>query len=253
MTDAATRPIVHVKHLTMAFGSRTIMNDLSFEIDRGEIFFVCGNSGCGKSTLFKHIVGLVTPAKGRIEVDGMEVVGARGDDRRAILRRIGISYQGNALFGSLSVLENVCLPLAEFTTLTPAQRRAVGMSKLALVGLVDAAHRLPSEISGGMAKRAAVARALALDPSLVILDEPSAGLDPISSNDLDRLIETLRNLVGATFMIVSHELGSIFSIADRILLLDANRKTQVAIGPPLELRDHSPDPWVRRFLNGGKD
>ena len=173
-------------------------------------------------------------------------------EQKQLLRRIGVSYQGGALFGSMTVLENVCLPLREFTALTPDQRRFVGLSKLALVGLQAAAERYPSEISGGMQKRVAVARALSLDPDLVILDEPSAGLDPLSSSDLDRLIKTLSSLLGTTFIIVSHELRSIFAIADRLLLLDAARKTRVALGPPAELRDACADDWVRSFLTAGE-
>lgn len=225
------------------------MKDVSFEVQRGEIFFVGGNSGCGKSTLFKHIVGLYTPRGGEIRVAGRDAVGIEGEERREMLRGIGVSYQGGALFGSMSIRDNIVLPLREFTDLTAAQRNAVALSKLQLVGLADAADRLPSEISGGMAKRAAVARALALDPDLVIFDEPSAGLDPLSSSDLDKLIQTLSRLLGTTFLIVSHELRSIFSIADRLLLLDASRKTRVALGPPETLRDSSPDPWVRKFLS----
>ena len=162
-----------------------------------------------------------------------------------------MSYQGGALFGSMTILENVCLPLREFTDLSAAQQRSVALAKLSLVGLADSAAKLPSEISGGMQKRAAVARALALDPDLVIFDEPSAGLDPLSSSDLDKLIGNLCHLLGTTFIIVSHELRSIFAIADRLLLMDAARRTQVAVGPPEELRDRSPDPWVRNFLSAG--
>ena len=170
-----------------------------------------------------------------------------------MLRSIGISFQGGALFGSMSILENVILPLREFTDLSAAQRRAVAMTKLRLVGLGEAANRLPNQISGGMQKRAAVARALALDPEIVFFDEPSAGLDPLSSHDLDTLIATLARLLGTTFVVISHELRSIFAIADRLLLLDAARKTQVALGPPAALRDDSDDPWVRRFLSGGAE
>jgi phospholipid/cholesterol/gamma-HCH transport system ATP-binding protein len=242
-------PALEVKDLTMAVGSRLLQRDLNFTIAPGEVFFVGGNSGCGKSTLFKHIVGLYRPASGSILLDGDDAVNTTPQKRRDILRKIGVSYQGGALFGSMTVVENVMLPLREFTDLSPDQRREVAMAKLSLVGLADAAEKLPSEVSGGMLKRAAAARALALDPKLVIFDEPSAGLDPISSHDLDILIATLSRLLGTTFMIISHELNSIFAIADRLLLLDAGRKTQVALGPPLELRDHSPDPWVRAFLN----
>jgi phospholipid/cholesterol/gamma-HCH transport system ATP-binding protein len=245
-------PAVEVRNLRMAFGSKTIMQNVNFEVARGEIFFLGGNSGCGKSTLFKHIVGLFKPADGEIRVGGLNVVEATGTSRRDFLRTIGVSYQGGALFGSMTVLENVSLPLQEFTDLDRSQRWSVGMSKLALVGLADAADRYPSEISGGMQKRVAVARALALDPPLVIFDEPSAGLDPLSSSDLDLLIKSLSRRLGTTFIIVSHELRSIFSIGDRLLLLDAARRTQVAVGRPTELRDSCPDDWVRSFLTAGE-
>jgi len=248
-----TSPVIEVRDLRIAFGAKTILQDLTFDVHPGEIFFVGGNSGCGKSTLFKHIVGLYRPAEGEIRLSGEDAVNATPKTHRQLLRHVGVSYQGGALFGSQTILENVCLPLEEFTDLTKDQQRVVGLSKLALVGLEDAAEKLPSEISGGMQKRAAVARALALDPRLVIFDEPSAGLDPLSSSDLDRLIATLSRLLGTTFMIISHELRSIFSIADRLLLLDAARRKQVALGPPAELRDASPDPWVRRFLTAGAE
>jgi phospholipid/cholesterol/gamma-HCH transport system ATP-binding protein len=245
-------PAIEVRDLHIAFGSRTILEHVTFDVQRGEVFFVGGNSGCGKSTLFKHIVGLHRPRGGEIRVAGQDAVDASSEERRGMLRGIGISYQGGALFGSMTILENVMLPLREFTDLTSPQRRSVALTKLGLVGLADAADRLPSEISGGMQKRAAVARALALDPALLFFDEPSAGLDPLSSHDLDTLIATLARLLGTTFVIVSHELRSIFAIADRLLLLDASRKTQVALGPPEKLRDRSDDPWVRRFLTGGQ-
>jgi phospholipid/cholesterol/gamma-HCH transport system ATP-binding protein len=227
------------------------MRDLAFDVQRGEVFFIGGNSGSGKSTLFKHIVGLCRPAEGEIHIGGENAVGIEGRARRRLLRRIGVSYQGGALFGSMTALENVCLPLREFTDLSAAQRRSVGLAKLSLVGLADAAEKLPSEVSGGMRKRVAVARALALDPELVIFDEPGAGLDPLSSSELDRLIGNLSRLLGTTFIVVSHELRSIFAIADRLLLLDSARGTQVALGPPRELRDRSPDDWVRNFLSAG--
>ena len=252
MSEHADTPAVEVRDLHIAFGSRTILRDVSFDVRAGEIFFVGGNSGCGKSTLFKHIVGLHRPRGGAIRVGGRDAVDPTPGERREILRGVGVSYQGGALFGSMTVRENVTLPLREFTSLTPGQRDAVAMAKLALVGLADASERLPSQISGGMQKRAAVARALALDPDLVILDEPSAGLDPLSSHALDTLIGTLARLLGTTFIIVSHELRSIFAIADRLLLLDAARRTMVALGPPAELRDHDADPWVRSFLKGGR-
>ncbi len=243
---------IEVRDLHIAFGEKTILEHLDFEVKRGEIFFVGGNSGCGKSTLFKHIVGLHAPRGGDIRVAGRPAVGISEADHRALLHRVGISYQGGALFGSMTVLENVMLPLREFTELTAAQRRAVAMMKLRLVGLADAADRLPAEISGGMRKRAALARALALDPEILFFDEPSAGLDPLSSHDLDTLIATLARLLGTTFVVISHELRSIFAIADRLLLLDAERRTQVGLGRPEELRDHAKDPWIRKFLTAGQ-
>ncbi len=244
-------PIVDVRNLRMAFGPKVVLEDINFKVHKGEIFFIGGNSGCGKSTLFKHIVGLIPPAAGEIYVDGMDAVNFTPKEHQRLLRHVGVSYQGGALFSSMSILENVCMPLREFTDLNAKEREAVGMTKLSLVGLAPAASKLPAEVSGGMLKRAAVARALALDPDLVIFDEPSAGLDPLSSSDLDRLIATLSRLLSTTFIIVSHELRSIFSIADRLLLLDAARKTQVGLGPPKELRESSPDSWVRSFLNPG--
>jgi phospholipid/cholesterol/gamma-HCH transport system ATP-binding protein len=245
-------PVLEVKDLTMAIGPRVLQRDLNFTIQPGEVFFVSGSLGCGKSTLFKHVVGLYRSASGSILLDGDDAVTATPQKRREILRKIGVSYQGGALFGSMTVIENVMLPLREFTDLSPDQCRDVAIAKLSLVGCADAAERLPSEVSGVVLKRAAAARALALDPRLVIFDEPSAGLDPISSHDLDTLIATLSRLLGTTFMIITRELNSIFAIADRLLLLDAGRKTQVALGSPAELREHSPDPWVQTFLDPKK-
>ena len=242
-------PAIAVRGLRVAYGERTVLRDVSFEVQRGEVVVIAGGSGAGKSTLLKHLIGLYTPAAGEIVIDGLPWDAERGANRAAIYRRIGVMYQQGALFGSLTVLENVRLPLEEFTALPPAAQDVIALSKLNLVGLAPAAQRLPAELSGGMQKRAAIARALALDAGIVFLDEPSAGLDPITSAELDALILQLRDLLGTTFVIVSHELPSIYAVADRVIVLDGRRQGIVAVGGPAELRDAAEDPWVRAFFN----
>jgi len=226
-----------------------VLRDVSFDVMPGEVLVLAGNSGCGKSTMLKHIIGLYKPAGGRILIDGDDIAASDGADRQRILRKIGVMYQSGALFGSMTLLENVRLPLQEFTNLTDAQIDMIALSKLRLVSLEDAAQKLPSQISGGMQKRAAIARALALDPRILFLDEPSAGLDPITSAELDQTIIRCAKLLGMTFVVVTHELPSIFSIADRVVVFDAARKTLVAQGPPAALRDGSDDRFVRAFFN----
>jgi phospholipid/cholesterol/gamma-HCH transport system ATP-binding protein len=213
------------------------------------VFALLGGSGCGKSTIMKHLIGLNPVRGGKVTVAGLEMNAA---NRPRILRRIGVMYQSGALFGSMSVLENVMLPLEEFTRLKRAARRDRAMELLADVGLADAAGKLPSEISGGMKKRAAIARAMALEPEIVFLDEPSAGLDPISSSSLDDLVLKLRETKGMTFVVVTHELPSIFKIADRAAMFDKARHGMIALGSPSELREKSKDAFVRKFFNRGE-
>ena len=210
-----------------------------------------GGSGCGKSTLLRHLIGLKAPARGDIVYDGERFWMAAPDVRERLTRRFGVLYQSGALWSSMTLAENVTLPLGEYTDLSPVERREVASFKLALVGLAGFEDYYPSEISGGMQKRAGLARAMALDPDILFFDEPSAGLDPISSRLLDDLILELRDSLGATVMIVTHELASIFAIADNAVFLDAETKTMLAVGPPKTLRDSSPTPLIRTFLTRG--
>jgi phospholipid/cholesterol/gamma-HCH transport system ATP-binding protein len=247
--SAETQPIVRVEDLTVAYGDDVILKDINFEVGTGEIFVILGGSGCGKSTLLKHMIRLREPVKGRVLIDGMDVFAAEEPELREILRRIGVMYQNGALFGSMDLLDNICLVLEEFTDLPRAAMEMIALTKLNVVGLADSAYKMPSELSGGMKKRAAIARAMALDPKVLFLDEPSAGLDPVTSAQVDELILKLSQSLKMTFVIVTHELPSIFTVADRVIMLDKNEKTIIASGKPDELRDKSDNPWVRQFFN----
>jgi phospholipid/cholesterol/gamma-HCH transport system ATP-binding protein len=244
---------ITVRNLTMAYGDFVVMRGLNFVVRRGEIFIIMGGSGCGKSTLLRHLVGLERPAAGEILYDDENFTLADAAERQRILRRFGVLYQGGALWSSMTLAENVGLPLAQFTDLNPEEIREVAALKLALVGLKGFEDHYPAEISGGMQKRAAVARAIALDPDVLFFDEPSAGLDPVTSRLLDDLILELRTNLGATVVIVTHELASIFAIGDNSVFLDAESHTMTAGGNPKEMLANCTDARVHRFLTrGGK-
>jgi phospholipid/cholesterol/gamma-HCH transport system ATP-binding protein len=248
MIASAPAPVISVEDVTIAYGSNVVQKDISFEVRRGEVFVILGGSGCGKSSLLKNMIGLYRPPRGRILIEGEDIVTAEGEDRLRLFRSFGVMYQSGALFGSMTVLENVCLPLDEFTDLGPPEKELVAAAKLNLVGLLEAAARKPAALSGGMQKRAGIARAMALDPRILFLDEPSAGLDPITSAGLDKTIRELSMGLGITFVVVTHELQSIYAIADRCVMLDARTKTMIAEGKPADLRDHSDNPYVRQFF-----
>jgi phospholipid/cholesterol/gamma-HCH transport system ATP-binding protein len=247
--DAAA---IEIRNLTMAYGSFVIMRDINARVKRGAVFVNMGGSGSGKSTLLKHMIGLLQPAQGDILYDARSLVRAGAEERRSMVRRFGVLFQSGALWSSLTLAENVALPLGEYTNLSPTDIDEMVRLKLALVGLKGFEDFYPSEISGGMRKRAGLARAMALDPEILFFDEASAGLDPISSRRLDELILELRDSLGATIVVVTHELPSIFTIADDSIFLDGATQTMRAQGNPRELLEHSTDPGVVEFLTRGQ-
>lgn len=243
-----TDNVIEVQDLDAGYGATPILRHVSFSVRRGEVLAILGGSGCGKSTLLKHLIGLNPPLAGRVLIGGEDLAAADGAARLRVLRRFGVTYQSGALFGTLSLLDNVRLPIEEFTALPDDAIDLVARMKLDLVGLRAYADYLPADVSGGMRKRAAMARAMALDPDILFLDEPSAGLDPVTSAGLDALILRLVRALGMTFVVVTHELASIYAIADRVVFLDREAQGVLATGRPADLRDHSPEPRVRHFF-----
>lgn len=253
MNPSPPAPVIEVKNLACGYGETVVLQDVSFAVNPREVLFVIGGSGCGKSTLLRCLIGLLKPFQGDVAYFGKSFTKADTPQRREILKTFGVIYQNNALWSSMTLAENVSLPLEEHTTLSRADREEIVTLKLTEVGLAGSEELYPAELSGGMKKRAALARALALDPAIVFFDEPSEGLDPITSREMDRLILQVRDILGTTMVIVSHQLSSIFRLADRVIVLDRDAKGIIAEGKPKELVATSKDPRVRDFLNQDAD
>ena len=242
-------PVIRVEGLTVQYGDNTILDNVSFEVYRGEIFVIAGGSGCGKSTLLKHIIGLDIPKAGNIFINGINTTDIDDNEMVRLRRGIGMLFQGSALFGSMTIGENISLPLTEFTDLSGEAMELIVKMKLGMVELSGYENHFPSELSGGMKKRAGIARAMVMEPAMLFLDEPSAGLDPITSAEMDILIKKINSGIGTTMVIVTHELETIFNVSNRIIMLDKDAKGIIAEGDPRELREHSRDPKVRNFFN----
>jgi phospholipid/cholesterol/gamma-HCH transport system ATP-binding protein len=243
------KAIIQVKDLTAAYGERIVLKEVNFKVYEGEILVILGESGCGKSTLLKHMIGLEPSTSGEVRIDGDLISRQGGGQFQDMLKKIGVLYQGGALFTSMTVAQNVALPIEEYTDLSREAVDSLVKIKLGLVNLQEFGDYFPSQISGGMKKRAGLARAMALNPKILFFDEPSAGLDPISAAEIDHLILRINRSLGTTMVIVTHELQSIFAVAERVVMLGKEAKGIIAEGSPLDLRDHSPDPYVRRFFN----
>jgi phospholipid/cholesterol/gamma-HCH transport system ATP-binding protein len=242
-------PAIELDQVVCGYGDRVVLQNITFAVKRAEIFFIIGGSGCGKSTLLRHMIGLSQPPKGSVKYFGRDFTRATAGERQELLRSFGVLYQSGALWSSMTLRENVALPLELLTDLDRRERDQIVSLKLAQVGLAGYEDYFPSDISGGMKKRAGLARALALDPGIVFFDEPGAGLDPITSLKLDELVKEVRDTLGTTIVIVSHELASIFAIGDRVVMLDRDVRGIIAEGDPRLLRDTSGDSRVREFLN----
>jgi len=245
----ARKPVIQVRDLVARYNEETVIDRISFDVYEGEIFVILGGSGCGKSTLLKHLIGLMPPDAGRVVVGGHDISDSDEETFAKMLRKIGVLYQSGALLGSLTLAENVALPILEYTNLPKDSVDTLVRMKLSLVHLDGYENHLPSEISGGMKKRAGLARAMALNPEILFFDEPSAGLDPVTSAGLDNLIIDLNGALGTTMVIVTHELESIFAVAHRVIMLDKGTKGIIAEGDPRYLRNHSQNPFVKQFFN----